>query len=143
MLELRKMTDEDRLFVLDNPFEDQLKGWPDSPPERYDWTCVFDGEIVAVGGLIKFYDGVGEVWIMLTEHARKRGVFGVIARQAIEKKMTELIEQADLWRVQARVCKDFLVAVEFMKWLGFEYESTMTEAGRDRKDLLMFRKLIK
>ncbi len=142
MLEIRPIQDGDLEYVRENPFQESLKYYPPlkaSPISSF--TCLFDGDIVAVGGVIDFFPGVGEVWLMLTKQARKEGVFGIIAITAIEKKMNELIVEHKLWRTEANVRTDFPQAIKMIKAFGFEYEGRKRQCTPDRCDMEIYAKI--
>jgi len=142
MLEIRKLQDGDLEYVRANPYEDAVKVYPKFPPSPDSWTCVFDGEIVAVGGIVDYWSGVGEMWLMLTKQARKHDIFGLIAFGAIEKKMNELVKSHKLRRVEASVRADFPKAIKFIKALGFQYEGRKRKYTPDGKDLFIYARLI-
>lgn len=53
MLEVRSLTQEDFNFVKANPFEEAIKNYPTfTAPDDNCYTIVFDGEVVAVGGVV-------------------------------------------------------------------------------------------
>lgn len=122
MLETRPIQDGDMEFVRQNPFQEAVKEYPEFPIPEHTYTCVFDGEIVAVGGLKVYFEGVVEAWIIMTKQSKKDGIFGLIACRAIEKKLNELMEELNVRRCEANVREDFPVAVRFIKALGFTFD---------------------
>ena len=142
MIEIRKLQDGDLEYVRANPFEEAVKTYPRIPIAPDSYTCIFDGEIVAVGGIIDYWEDVGEVWLILTKQARKEGIFGLIAFTAIEKKMNELITEHKLRRVQAEVRADFPQAIKMIEAFGFEYEGTKRKYTPDKCDMRMYARLI-
>jgi RimJ/RimL family protein N-acetyltransferase len=77
---------------------------------------------VAVGGIKIFFPGVGESWIILTKQSKKTGVYGMIACNAIKKKLDELIVELKMRRVEANVRANFDKAIRFTQALGFKFD---------------------
>ena len=142
MIVIRELKQSDMDFVRANPFEEAVKEYPNLIPAPDSWTCLFDGEIVGIGGIIELWKGVCEVWLMLTKQARKDGIFGLIAYHTIRAKMDELIQKYQPWRVQAHVRDDFPKAIKFIESLGFEYEGIMEKYLPDKGDLRVYRKFL-
>lgn len=129
------MTQEDMDYVQANPFQESVKNYPELPVTPNSFTCIFDDEIVAVGGLHVMWEGRGEVWVMLTKQAKKDGVFGLIALYAIQEKMEELIAKHSLWRTECHARCDFEKANKFIKALGFKFECVKRKYGLDKSDM--------
>ncbi len=119
IMEIRPYADGDMAFVRQNPFQDEVKAYPELPIPANTYTCEFDGEIVAVGGIKIFLEGVGESWVVLTKQSRKDGIFGLIACRTIKDKLDSLAVELKMRRVEAQVRKDFLVGIRFVEALGF------------------------
>ncbi len=119
MMEIRQIQPGDYEFVKANPFQEIVKDYPDLPIPDNSYTCIFDGEIVAVGGIKVLCDGVGESWVIMTKQSRKDGIFGLIACRAIRDKLESLILELELKACQARVRSNFAVAIRFIEALGF------------------------
>ncbi len=143
MLEIRPIQDGDMAYIRENPFEEVVKVYPElHPTPETSFTCVFDDEIVAVGGLRLFpWPGGGEVWLMLTKQSRKHNIFGLIALDAIQNKMNSLIKENKLWRAQAGVRDDFPEAIKMIEAFGFTHEGTQRQYTPDRCDMRMYGKL--
>ena len=60
MLSIRKIIPGDLEFVLANPYQESAKNYPPLAAPESTNTYVFDGEVVAIGGIIDYYPGVGE-----------------------------------------------------------------------------------
>jgi RimJ/RimL family protein N-acetyltransferase len=122
MIETREYQTGDMAFVRQNPFQKEVKDYPDLIIPSNTYTCIFDGEIVAVGGINLFHEGMGESWIVMTKQSKKNGVFGLIACRAIENKLNELIDQLRMRRTEANVRKNFPIAIRFVEALGFKFD---------------------
>lgn len=142
MLKIIPIRDGDIEFVRANPFCEAVKTYPDFVPAADSLTTIFDGEVVAVGGMIDHFEGVGELWLMMTKQARKHDIFGLIALCAIGKKVNELIADHKLRRVEAKIRADFPEAIRMIEAFGFDNEGCKREATPDRCDLFIYGKLI-
>lgn len=139
-MEFRQTTQEDLDFVRQNPFEEAVKNYPVlTVPDKDCYTVIFQGEIVAVGGVTVLWEGVGEVWLMLTADCRKKEFFGIIALTAIQAKMEEITK--NLWRVQAIIRTDFPEAIKMIEFFGFEREGLLKQYCPDKGDIYMYAKI--
>ena len=78
---IRDLQDGDIEYVRENPLEVAVKNYPNMIPTPPAFTAIFDDKIVGVGGMIILWEGVGEMWLMLTADCKREGVFGIIAFQ--------------------------------------------------------------
>ena len=118
-IEVIPIRDGDFEYVKQNCVQREVKDYPDPVIPAHTYTCIFDENIVAVGGVSLFLPGVGEAWIMMTKQARKDGVFGIIAHRAIKDKLDALAVELKLRRCEAQVRADFTKAIRFTEALGF------------------------
>lgn len=139
----RQATQEDLAFVRENPFEGAIKDYPymDMPDENC-YTAIFESEIVAVGGLVMRWEGVGLLWLMLTDKCKKNGVYGIIALDAIRRKMNELIKENNLWRAEATVRTDFPQAIKMTEYFGFKREGLMKWYCPDKGSAYLYARYI-
>ena len=142
-MEFQKTIQEDLDYVRQNPFEGAIKNYPylEAPSENC-WTAIFEDKIVGVGGLRILWEGVGEVWLILTANCRKDGLYGIIALNAIRDKMEELIAENNLWRVQATTRTDFPQAIKMMQAFGFERECLSKMYFPDKSDAFRYFRII-
>lgn len=122
MIETREYQIGDMEFVRQNPFQDEVKNYPELIIPANTYTCIFDGETVAVGGINIFHEGMGEAWVILTKQSKKNGIFGLIACRAIQNKLDQLIKQLRMRRVEANVRANFKVAIRFTEAIGFKFD---------------------
>lgn len=119
-MEVIPVREGDAKYVREHCFQEEVKNYPELAIPANSYTCIYDGEIVAVGGIKLFFDGVGEAWIMMTKQSRKDGIFGLIACRAIKDKLDSLCVELAIRRVEANVRKGFSKAIRFTEALGFE-----------------------
>lgn len=140
----RQTTQEDLEFVRQNPFEGAVKNYPYMQvPDNNCYTVIFEGQIVAVGGMIVLWEGVGELWLMLTAECRKNGIFGVIALSAIRDKVEELIENNNIRRAQSMIRTDFPQAIKMIESFGFRREGLLEQYCPDKGDVYIYAQIMK
>jgi len=141
MIEIRSIQDGDMEFVRANAFESAVKRYPELTAPADSFTCLFEGEIVAIGGVADLWQGVGEAWLMMTEQAKKHGIYGLIAFNTIERKMNELIVKHKHWRTEANVRADFPEAIKFIEAVGFEREGVRRKYTPDKCDMILYSRI--
>lgn len=142
-MEYRRATQEDLAFVRQNPFEDAVKGYPYMQcPDENTYTVIYEGRIVAVGGLYIRWKGVGLLWLMLTADCKKHNFYGVLAIDAIKEKMEFLIKKNNLWRAEAVVRVGFDKAIKMIEFLGFRRESTLEKYMPDKTDAYLYKRIM-
>lgn len=140
----RETTQEDLEYVRQNPFEGAVKNYPYmQAPKNNCYTVIFEDCIVGVGGLMVLWEGVGELWLMLTADCKKHGFYGIIALSAIKDKMEELIENNNLRRAQATIRTDFPQAIKMIESFGFEREGLLKQYCPDKGNVYMYAKMIR
>ena len=143
MIELKPISQADLDFVRENPLEGAVKQYPYIPaPSDNAFSVYCEGELVRVGGLVVYWDGVGELWLMLTSNCKREGFHGVAALLTIRRTVDELIEKNNLWRAQATVRTDFPQACRMVEALGFEKEGLLKQYCPDKADVYMYARLI-
>lgn len=141
-MEFRPCTQEDLAFVRQSPFEGAVKDYPYMQcPDENCWTGIFENEIVGVGGCQVKWEGVGLLWLMLTDDCKKNGVFGLIALHAIRDKMDELIAKNGFWRAEATIRTDFPQAIKMIQFFGFKREGLMRKYCPDKGDAYLYSRI--
>ena len=144
-MQFRETTQEDLDYVSQNPFEGAVKNYPyQEVPDSNTYTAIFEGLIVGVGGLVIHWEGVAEVWLMLTDNCKKDGFHGVIALTAIKDKMEELIKINNIRRAQATVRIDFPQAIKMIEFFGFKNETpnAMEQYCPDKGDAYRYSRIM-
>jgi len=110
-------------YMADYAEELQKEGWS--------YTLVNNGHLICCAGLVDMWPGVGEGWFIASEKIHKDArPFIRFARQI----QNEVIEQNDLWRVQACVRVGWDAAKRFANFLGYKDEGIMQQYGPNRDD---------
>lgn len=121
MLEIRNATQEDLNYVKNNPFDPRVaKDFGDAKLAGWSKTIIVDGKIVAVGGVIVFWPGVGHGWYNLSKDAEKSKITVV---NCIDALIRLAIKELNLHRLEATVRVDFDKAKNLLEFLGFECET--------------------
>lgn len=141
MLETRPIQPGDMEYAREHAIQKEVKDYPELPVPDDTYTCVYDGQIVAVGGIKVFFEGVGESWIILTEHAKKEGVWGIMASRLIENKLNELMEKLNMRRVEAQARADFPQAIKFIEALRFEFNCERKNWFPDGTSAMLYSKV--
>jgi hypothetical protein len=95
------------------------------------FTCHLNGQPVACFGCTKLWDGVGEMWSIIGDHARKHP----IAMTKIGLAFADICEIAmGLHRLQITVKTSDKRAMSWARAIGFISECTMQEYSMDRQD---------
>lgn len=141
MIKIRDLQDGDIEYVRENPLEGAVKNYPKMIPTPPAFTALLEGKIVGVGGMIILWEGVGEMWLMLTAECKREGVFGIMTFEAIKKKVDELIEEHKIRRAQCTVRVDFPKAKKMVIALGFTLEGLMKCYCPDSADVWLFSRI--
>lgn len=144
MIKIRKLQDGDIEYVRINPLEEAVKNYPKLVPDpKTSYTVLWDDKIVAVGGIAMLWEGVGELWMILTKDSKRNGIYGLVAFDVIRKKIDEIIEEYNIYRAQAPVRVDFYQAIKMMEALNFKNETPngMKNYCPDGCDVYMYAKV--
>jgi hypothetical protein len=95
------------------------------------FTCHLNGQPVASFGCTKLWDGVGEMWSIIGDHARKHP----IAMTKIGIAFADICKiSMDLHRLQITVKTSDKRAMSWAKAIGFISECTMKKYSPDKLD---------
>jgi hypothetical protein len=95
------------------------------------FTATEDGKVVGVGGVVPFWDGVGEAWAIYPRDTRRYR----FAIYRITKQMINLIERRyNYRRIEAKAHCGWMAAVSFLIAMGFEIEGRARAYGPDGAD---------
>lgn len=104
----------------------------DTPGNREALTCHArtledeSGKVLAIFGVWPLWDGVGSAWAQISGEALK---CPFTLGRAAKTFLAEIIERDGLWRVQATIEHGHHDARRLIRWLGFQYEGTMSGYG--------------
>ena len=137
MLEFRKYIPEDYLRINRRYFD--MLTFQNFPSPRATgehlakgpaYTGLADGEIVACGGILPLWKGVGEAWVISSELVPKYPLF---FHRTISWMLDHLIEKMKLVRVQTTVHSKHERSIKWVERMGFVNEGLMRKyiAGED------------
>lgn len=98
-------------------------------------TGVVDDRIIGCGGIDLMWPGVGEVWVLLSYDTDK---CPVRAYEVIRDGLKKLIDDNDLWRVQAWGRIGFAKAHTLFRHLGFKPEGLARKYTHDKVDCILY-----
>ena len=99
------------------------------------YTAICEGKIIAVGGINKFWDGVGEAWAIYPQGIEQN------LKEVLyytKKMLSKIIEEHGFWRIQATCRIDFPAAANWAEHLGFEIEGISKSFAPDGTDCYMY-----
>lgn len=104
---------------------------------RTAYTLEHKGEIIAIGGIIKYWPGVYEAWALLSKLINK---YPIITTKHFHVMIRTLEEKYKIRRLQT-MCLDIKMHKRWLEYLGFEYESTMKGYGINGETYLRYVRL--
>ena len=117
-------------------FELLAEGWKKGGPS---YTMTVDGEIAVCAGLVLLGWNRAEAWTLLSSVFTKH--YRTCFRE-IKKRLSLLIEESFIRRVQATAVPHYEEGIRFLEHLGFEQEGLLRKYGPNGEDLIMFGRII-
>ena len=101
------------------------------------YTGLRKGQVIACGGIIAGFKGVGDLWLYLGKEtfAQKR-----VALRVFKYFLEQIHSDYDLHRLQAVVKSDFVEGHRFAKFFGFESEGEMKQYSPDKENFYRYAK---
>ncbi len=103
------------------------------------WTGLYEGKVVACGGIIRMWPGLAEAWIAVTPLARQHTVFLYRHVLAFLDLVTETYK---LRRIEAKLCASFILARKFAHRLGFTHDALLKRYGPNGEDYMLVSKVM-
>ena len=97
-----------------------------------------DGKIIGCGGIDMIWDGVGEVWLLLSTYIDEHPKEGYIC---IKNGFEKLIKDNNLRRVEGYGRVDFPQSHILFKHLGFKVEGKKRKYTLDGVDVILYAKV--
>jgi len=94
------------------------------------FTGVSKDGIIACGGVLVLWKGVGEAWAITSPLVN---LYPLTFAKIIKKKLKWIISEFSLCRVQTVVDKEHIISRKWVEWMGFKEEGLMRKylGGRD------------
>ena len=137
MVELRPYRPCDLRHIQGRAYEKELDGvrYARQFAKGPAWTIWDGNQRVVAAGVILYWQGVGEVWMYLSEWIYKHPQqFCRISK----RQLNTVIKENDLHRIQAPICSDMPINIAFAEAMGFTKEATLRKYGPDGKDYIMY-----
>lgn len=100
------------------------------------FTAIEDGVVIASAGVIVLWNGVGEAWALISKDGIKNRSIYVMRK--CREYLRDIMNDLDLFRVQAHCHIELQDAVEFLEVLGFEREGIMRHYWIDKSDHYLY-----
>jgi len=139
MIDIRDCTQADIDYVMENPVEEAAKKYGNMPLVGHCKAGLIDGKIVGVGGVVVYWEGMGECWIILSKDVLEHKVEAAIC---IKRMVDQLIKDLELFRIECSCRADFGKARDLIEFLGFKYEGYKRSYYPDKGDALIFGRVI-
>jgi len=94
------------------------------------FTGLIDGEILACGGILPLWKGVGEAWVVTSLLVNQ---YPLSFAKTIWRKLKEIIIEHQFERVQTVIDADYVISQRWAERMGFEYEGLMRKYIGGRK----------
>ena len=127
----------DKLMEIDASFTDNRL---DTAIPGLSYTLLVDNNIILAGGIIPFWDGVCEGWVMSSKRVFDHKIR---AASAVKKRLDYLCINNNIRRLQTTVKEEFKTGVRFAEWLGLEKEGLMRYYGLDGTNYWRMAKICK
>lgn len=113
-------------------WENMVQTWKDGGPSE---TITVDGEPVCSAGIVLIGWNRGEAWALLSTlfYKNVRAYY-----RLIRDRLTGMIKENDLIRVQTLVSPDFIEGQSLVSHLGFTKEGLLRKYGPNHEDLLIY-----
>lgn len=145
MIDVQPMKAEDMLWVIEHGVKEaRLKATPTDEMKKIakereeSGMCVtgwVNGEPQCVAGIDMLWEGVGDVWLMLTPCINKNIREGYLC---IRKGLKKLIKEHKIRRLQSYGRVDFNECHTLFKHLGFEVEGLARQYTPDGCDCILY-----
>jgi hypothetical protein len=136
LIEIRKYVPEDYMTIQKRKFDAlALLSFPEPMAMARSFLrgpsfTMVNGDIIACGGVLKLWKGVGEGWLLTSPLIEQhRMAFG----RAAVKTINRLMDEMELERLQTMVDAEHWTSRGWLQWMGFKLEGRMAKyvGGRD------------
>ena len=103
------------------------------------FTGIQDGVVIACGGVLPMWPGVGEGWVLASGEIHNNKFATVrICRSILQK----IMDDYGYWRIQGATLANWESGVKFARMLGFVNEGLMKRFGPGGEDYLRHARVI-
>ena len=97
-------------------------------------TLKSDDEVFAIGGVVQYWQGVGEAWLMVSPRGRN---YWMTLYKTMDKFLNDCFENG-FHRIHANVVSDYKAAHRCALKLGFIPEGTMIHFGPNKENFIRY-----
>jgi len=97
---------------------------------------ILEGDVIlATGGIIQFWKGVGEVWMIVSPSGRKSGT---VVYRHMKRFLDKCFKEYGFHRIQTNILYDFKKPHESIMRLGFIPEGMMIHYGPNKENYVRY-----
>jgi hypothetical protein len=104
------------------------------------YTGVHNGKVVGIGGIMLFWRGVGEAWLV---GSKQISSIKMDFHKTIIRVIDTVSKGLNIVRLQGVIPVRHSRFIRWMEISGFEYESTMEKYGANGEDCVMMKRIMK
>ena len=135
MVGIEKSESDPDVLVFLSGLNERAEQYAKSGPAS---TMMENGKVLAVGGVVKFWAGVGEAWLMVAPEGRQKGL---ILFRHMGKFLDFCFVEHRFHRIQASIPYGHKEAHRCIMKLGFIPEGMMVRYGPDMENYVRYVRL--
>jgi hypothetical protein len=137
---LREYVPEDAVIVSKKAIEQGLADYGIDLAEAASragtaWTIESDGKPIACAGIVMWWKGVGEAWMIASPEAVKHKISFI---KALKAGLEIIIKTYEMHRVESKVRVGFESAIRINEILGFKQDAVLKKFTPDGQDVILF-----
>lgn len=130
MREMGLRVEDDKRMIIANPDTWKVMA------ERSEACSVFvDGDILFSGGILMLREGFGEAWLLCSVLVY---IYPLTVYRVASRILNKIIEECNLYRVQATPRTNWPTGYRFVEKLGFQREGVLRKYGLHQEDCYMY-----
>ena len=102
------------------------------------YTGIHNGVVVGIAGVMLFWRGVGEVWLVGSTHLTK---CRIDFHKTVMRGLLMVVKGLGMRRLQGIISVNYPDNIKWLKRIGFKYEGTLEKYGADGSDCEMLARL--
>ena len=135
MIDIEKADIDSKILMFINDIDSRAEYYAKTGPAI---TVMRENKVLAIGGVIKFWPGVGEAWMMIAPEGRKGGLF---LYRYMEGFLETCFKEYGFHRIQASIVQDHKEAHRCIQRLGFIPEGMMVHYGPNKENFVRYTRI--
>jgi hypothetical protein len=119
-------------FFYDFPEYDKLLR---AAENQTSWSGFHEGRVIACGGIVKLWRGVGEGWLFTSPEIIRHKIS---LTKIVKRLLFKAEQETGLHRIQALVLETFTQGRAWIQLLGFKSEGVLSCYGPNRENFIMY-----